>query len=312
MSDAPQDLIAEAIARPAPAGPLEALGHAAVWVAQTILVAVGDDDTAAFECVIALDEVLPNVAKLLGTMPELIRIASPGETANARLAAAEAEFTRQQTALAEERGRLESARHLEQRASELEMERELIRERIERLEWSRLIERELPTLRARQAELEAAVSDATTATGTEVIQALDKAARQLLALTEEQTTLIAAESGRLVPDVAAAASSLARETARRDELAAELAEREREAEQLQVEQQQMLPGLQARQQADRDVLTGLDVGGLPAGKSSAERVGAELAAIEQRITDVEAMLKPLLKKHAQAYEEARQMRSWNS
>lgn len=312
MSDASKDAIAAAIARAAPAGPLEALGHAADWAAQTILAAVGDDDTAAFECVIALDEVLPRVAELLGTMPDLIRIASPGETASARLAAAEAEFARQQAALAEERGRLESARHLEQRASELETERERLRERIEQLERSHLIERELPVLRARRAELEAAVSYAAASTGEEVVQALDKAARQLLELTEEQTSLIAAESSQLVPDVAAGASSLARETARRDELAAELAERERDAEQLRVEQQHMLPGLQARRQADRDVLDGIDVGGLPAGTSAGERVRAELAKIEQRLVDVEGLLRPLLQQHARAYEEARQIRGWTS
>lgn len=310
MSDGPEAAIVEAIGLPAPAGPLAALGHAADWAAQAVVTAVGEDDIAAFECVVALDDVLPRVAALLRTVPDLVRGASPGQTATARLAAAEAEFTRLQADLAAQRGRLEAARHLEQQAAELEAERERLRQRIERLERSQFIERELPALRTRQAELEDAVSQASSAAGEEVVLALETAGRRLLELTEEQASLLAVKSGQLVPALAVAASSLAQETARRDQLAAELAERERDAEQLRVELQQVLPGLQARQQADRDVLDGIDAVGLPAGPSAAERVGAELTAIEQRITDVEAMLKPLLKQHAHAYEEARQLRSW--
>jgi|SRR5450755_597580 hypothetical protein len=312
MSDDPKTTIAEAIARPVPAGPLEALGYAADWAAQTVLPAVGDDDAAAFECVVALDEALPKVDELLRRLPDLIRIASPGQAVSGRLAAAEAEFTRHRTALADERGRLEAARHLEQRAAELEMERARLRERIGQLERSHLIERELPALQTWQAELEAVVSHAAAATGEELVRTLEAGARRLLELTEEQASLIAADNGRLVSDVAAAADSLARELARRDELAAELADREREAAQLQTEQQRILPGLQARQQADVDLLTGLDMGGLPPGTPAAGRVRAQLAEIEQRITEVEASLKPLLKRHAQAYEEARQIRSWTS
>ena len=84
MSDASKTAIAAAVTRPGPAGPLEALGQAAEWAARTVLTEVGDDDAAAFECVVALDEALPHVVELLRRVPELIRMASPGDVVSNR------------------------------------------------------------------------------------------------------------------------------------------------------------------------------------------------------------------------------------
>lgn len=110
MNDAAKIAIPAEAARPGqvglgPAGALEAIGQAADWAARTVLAEVGDDDAAAFECVVALDEALPHVAGLLGQVPELLRAASPGDVVSSRLAAAEADFGRQQSALTAERGR---------------------------------------------------------------------------------------------------------------------------------------------------------------------------------------------------------------
>ena len=308
MNDASHTAVSAGMARPGAAGSLEMLGQAADWAARTVLADIGDDDAAAFECVIALDKALPLVAELLDQVPELLRLASPGPGVSSRLAAAEAAFGRQQSALSIERGQLEAARGLERRVAEVEAERDRLRDRIARLERSRLIEEELPALRALQAELEAAVSQAQADEGDEVVRGLAAAARRLVELTEEQRSLIATGNGRLVSEVAACADAAARELARRDELTTELAGREQEAEQLQAEQQRMLPGLQARQQADRDLAVGLDAAGLPTGESAVGRVRAELAEIEQRIADLEAALRPLMRPHAQEYEDARQVR----
>ena len=310
MNDAQLAATFAAGARPGPVEPLEALGRAAAQAARTVLAEVGDDDAAAFECVVALDESLLRVAELLARVPDLLRIASPGNVVSNRLAAAEAEFSRQQSALAAELRQLKAARDLEKRAAEVEAERDRLRDHIERLERSRLVEQELPGLRARRAELETAVSQASVQEGDEVLRGLSAAARLLLELTEEQRSLLEAGNGRLAPDVAAAAEAAARELARRDELTAELAAREKEAEQMLAEQQRMLPGLQAVQRADRDLLAGLDAGGLPAGESAAGRVRDELDEIERRIADAEDLLKPLLQQYSRAYEEARQIRGW--
>jgi len=86
---------------------------------------------------------------------------------------------------------------------------------------------------------------------------------------------------------------------------------ERDAEQLAAERERTLPGLRARQEADRDLLAGLDAGGLPVGDSAAVRVRSELAGLQRRIADAEGLLRPLLLRHAQAYEDARKMRGWS-
>lgn len=312
MSDIRKTTAAAGDERPGPAEALEVFGDAADQAARTVLAGVGDDDVVAFECVVALDEALRYVAGLLGQVPELLRLASPGAAVSSRLAAAEGELRRQQAALATERDQLEAARELEKRAAEVEAERDRLRGRIERLEHSRLIEQELPGLRARRDELEAAVAQASADEGDEVIRGLDRAARRLLELTEEQRSLIAAGNDRLIPQVSAAAEAAARERTRRDELTAELAATEQEAGQLLAEQERIIPGLEARRRADQDLLVGLEAGGLPPGASAAGRVRAELTEIERRIAAAEELLGPLLRQYAQAYADARQVLSWSA
>jgi hypothetical protein len=308
----PRAALAATVTRPGPVASLEALGHAALWARQAVPAEVGDDDVVAFECVIALDQALAHFAGLLRSMPELLRVASPGRAVSDRLAAAEAELSHQQSELAAERARLTAARDLEQRAAGLQAERDLLRQRIEELERASLIERELPALRTRQAELEAAISPAATGEGAVVVAGLGAAARRVLELTDEQKALIQAKNDQLVTALADATEAVAREQARHDEVTAQLAAREQEAEQLAAGQRQALPALRARQEADSALAAGLDAGGLPAGDCAASRVGAELAAIEQRIAAAEDLLRPLMLQHAQAYEEARKVRGWTS
>jgi DNA repair exonuclease SbcCD ATPase subunit len=291
---------------------LQALGHAALWAQQAVPAEVGEDDVVAFECVIALDQALAHFAVLLRSMPELLRVASPGQAVSDRLAAAEAELGHQQSRLDAERAGLTAARNLEQRAAGLQAERDRIRQRIEELEHASLIERELPALRARQAELEAAISPAVAAEGAVAVAGLAAAARRVLELTDEQKALIQAKNDQLVTTLADATEAVASEQARHDEVTTQLADREQEAEQLAAQQRQALPALRARHEADSALAAGLDAGGLPAGDGAASRVGAEIAAIEDRITAAENLLRPLMQRHAQAYEEARKVRGWNS
>jgi hypothetical protein len=330
LSDDPTAAISALLEQPGPTAALAVLRYAADWSARTVLMAAHDDDTAALECVIALDEALPPISELMGRAPELVKLASAGRSAGELLAAAEAEFARQRAELTAERGRLEAARELRTRLAEVEAERDRLRADIERLERTRLIERELPALRGRLAEVAAAVSAAVSAAesgaesgaasgeeGERVVRGLLTAAGQLRELTEAQRSLLAAGNAQLVSAVKAAADAAGRELARRDELTAELETRQREADQLRIEYQRNLPGLRARQQADQELVGGLAAGGLPAGKAgeageageaAVARVRTELSELEQRLENVEGLLKPLLQQHAQAYEQARQVR----
>jgi hypothetical protein len=308
MSDDPEAALAAAVTRTGPAAALQALGHAASWAARAVPAVT--DDVTAFECVIALDQALAHLAGLLRSVPPLVRLASPGQPVSDRLAAADAELGRQRAELAAEHAKLTAARNLEQRAGALQAERDQLQQRIGQLEQASLIERHLPGLRARQAELDAAVSSAAEADGAEAVTRLAAAARHVLSLTDEQKALIQAGNDQLVTGLAAATESLTREQARQDELTAQLTALEQQAGQLAEQRRQGLPGLRARQEADSALAAGLTAGGLPSGEGVASRVGAELATIEQRISAAEDLLRPLLKQHAQAYEEARKITGW--
>lgn len=310
MTDDPVAAISAALTEADSVTPLTILGQVADW-AQSVLSQVGDDEDAALEYVIALYDALPRVTRLTDHLPALVKAASPGAEVSERLAEARSRLDSQQAALAAERARIEEARDLEARAREVAAERDGLAERIERLERARRVERELPALRARKDELEAAVCSASVAEGNEVLSGLREAAMALRALSEEQRSLLAEENGQMVSAVTAAVQAVQDERDRRDELAAELDRREQEAGQLRAERERELPGLRARRQADEELLAGIAAAGLLAGASAAERVRVELSEIEQRIENAEGILKPLFRRHALAYEEARKTRGLN-
>jgi hypothetical protein len=310
MSDEHKAALAETVSRPGPAAALEALGHAARWAALALPAEAGGDDVAAFECVVALDQALTHVTGLLRLVPELLRVASAGQAISDRLAAASAELDRQRAAVADDNHKLAQARDLEQRAGQLQAERDAAAARIASLQRASVIERELPALRARQADLEGAISSAAAAEGGKIVAGLAAAARHVLDLTGEQKALIEASNHQLVAALADATEAISLEQGRHDELIAQLADAEREAEQLAAQHRQALPGLRARHEADSALTAGLDAGGLPAVSSAAGRVQEELAGIERRIAAAEDLLRPLLLSHGQAYEEARKARAW--
>lgn len=316
MSDDPVAAISAALAAPGPVTPFQALGHAADWARQALAETgcagqSGADEVAALEHVIALYDALPRLARLMDRVPALVKAASPGPAVSERLASARAELDRQRAALAADLASIEAARGLERQATEVAAERDGLAERIAWLERARQAERELPALRARKDELESAVSLASAAEGDEVTRALRDAAGRLRELSDEQRSLLAEENGRLVSAAAEAAEAAGNQLTRRDELAAELADREREAGQLRAEAERHLPGLRIRRQADEDLLTAIAAADLPAGGSVIERVRGELNEIERRVENAEGILKPLLRQHARAYEEARKPRGLN-
>lgn len=308
-----------------PVAPLLALRHAADWAARTVLKEAYADDMTAFECVVALDDALPPVSELMRLAPELVKLASAGTTVGDRLASSAAELARQREALAAERAGLESARELLSRLTEVEAERDRLRSEIRRAERAALIERELPALRGTLAELNAAISAAggDAAGADAVIQGLIAASRRLSELTEEQRSILDAGNDRLAAKVADAASAAKQALACRDELAAELEVRDREAAELRAAEEKMLPGLRARRQSDEELAAALlasrhgeqgggqadGQAGPPSGPPSAlDHVRTELAELGRQVDSVESRLKPLLRQHQQAYDEASRVR----
>jgi chromosome segregation ATPase len=311
MTEDPKAAIAAALARPDPAAPFGVLEHAAAWAAQSLAAEAGqDDDVVAFERVVALDKALPRLSELFRLVPDLVDTASPGQAVSERLAGYEAELSRQRAALVGEREALEAMKELERQLSEAESERERLRKAIEELEHRRLLVKELPALRARQAELEAVMVGAKAGDGDDVLRKLDEALRRLRELSQAQRALLEARNAQLLTDIAVAGEVVERERARRDTLAAELADRQAEAEHLQREYEQNLPALNAQREADQDLVAGLTTAGLLAGETALDRVQAELASIGERLAVVDRSLKPLLDDQAMRYAAARQVRTW--
>lgn len=308
MTEDQKAAIVAALDRPDPVAPLGVLEHAAAWAAQSLAAVGRDDDVVAFERVVALDHALPRLSELFRLVPALVDAASPGRSVSERLAACEAELGRQRAALAGEREALEAMKDLERQLSEAESEREELRAAIAALEQRRLLVQELPALRARQAELEAIMASIAAGDGDEVLRKLDDALRRLRELSQAQRSLLETRNAQLLTDIAVVGEVVERERARRDALAAELAGRQAEAEDLQRELEQNLPALQAQREADQDLVAGLTTAGLPAGESAVERVQAELASIGDRLAAVGRSLKPLVDEQSAKYAAARQIR----
>lgn len=316
LTSDPRAALAATLSERGPVAPLLALRYSAEWAAHTVLSAAHADDMAAFECVVALDDSLPAVGQLMGQVPELVKLASAGAAVGDRLTASAAELARQRAVLAAERAGLESARELLARLSEVEAERERLRSEIARAERAAATERELPALRQALAELTAAVAAAggDTAGADPVIDGLIAAGRRLAELTDEQRSILDAGNGRLAASVAGAADAAEQALARRDDLRAELETRDREASELRAAEEKILPGLRARRQADAELAEALAASQQasehqPAGAPSAlEQVRAELAELGRQAERAESLLKPLLRRHQQAYEEASKVR----
>lgn len=310
--------LSAALLQTGPVAPIDALRYAVSWATQSLATEVGEDDVAALRCVRALNGVLPELTELLRLVPDLIRVADPGGPVSERIAAYQAELSRQLARLAAERAALEEAGDLERQVQETDSEHNRLRTRIDELEHGQQLAAELPDLQARQTALEAAVAEAGAGDGAEVVHGLTEAAHQLLQLTDEQRSLLGAELARLVAEATDAAERVAAERDRRDEQAHELTARLAEAEQLRQEYQRTLPALELHRRADQDLADGLSSAGLsaegsglaPEGSGLA-RARAALADIAQRITDLDNLLRPLLQEHTRAYEEATKVRTWS-
>jgi hypothetical protein len=318
LTSDPEAALAAALNERGPVAPLLMLRYAAEWAARTTLKEAYADDMAAFECVVALDDTLPPVRELMRQVPELVKLAAAGATVGDRLTASGAELSRQQTALAADRAGLEEARELLARLAAVEAERNRLRGEILRAQHAAAIERELPALRQTLAELTAAVSAAgrDTKDADAVLHGLIAAGRRLVELTEEQRSILDAGNDQLAAKVADAVGTAARALARRDELATELAARDLDAAGLRAEEEQTLPDLRAKRQADSDLVAGLLADGPAGGQAAAsfsalEYVRAELAELGRRLADTEGHLRPLLRQHQQTYDEASKVRGLN-
>ena len=120
--------------------------------------------------------------------------------------------------------------------------------------------------------------------------------------------MIGEGADKLVAAAKRAAKELGEQQIGRD-ATADLAKRESEAAQLAADHSEMIAVLAAWSQADADLADGLRAAGFGAGGDALETVQTELNGIRDRLIDLDGRLRPLLSKHAMAYEDARRARS---
>ena len=131
-------------------------------------------------------------------------------------------------------------------------------------------------------------------------------AAKLVRLTEQHREAIGDDADELVAAAETVARQLGEQQISRD-ATADLAKRESKAAQLAADHSEMISILAAWSRADADVADGLRAAG-GTGGNALETVQTELNDIRDRLINLDDTLRPLLREHATAYEEARRAR----
>jgi DNA repair exonuclease SbcCD ATPase subunit len=308
--DAKTSIVA-ALQRSGAEAPMAALLGVVEWAADSLAVGMSQDEISAFTWVQMLDDALPRLAELLGHVPELVSLASPGRTVAERLAEARSEVETKRDQLARDHAALTELNATDARLRNIETERINLKARIAQLQRRHRWAEELPSIRAQAASLEKALGDITD-DSTEVAAKLKSAAERLLELTQAQRKLLGAQVEQILAEIESADEEVAELRDRYATLTSEADRRQADRQALRREVEQILPDLEARRQADQEIGDALAAGGLPGGGSGLARVRSELADIAGRLSSLETQLAPLLSSHAQAYREDRASRGWSS
>jgi chromosome segregation ATPase len=318
MTDDPRALLLESLqASPDGAAALAALGHALAWATESLDAVDLKDEMVVFRQVAAASDAFIKVGPLVAALAPLVDSDVVGATIRQRLnrCGAHLEETREKANRIESELAVLRERETELRAAAAAHEELTAR----RVELRRMVELagELPELRARLAETEADAA-AIHAEVTEAENDLRRGADRLLRVSEDQRALLAPDLGRLMDEAAQAETALAAERARHRELEGKLADHLAGFERLR-EDHGKLPGLQAYAAAERELIDGfalLDAQNPeeppPDERSPLSRASAAIADAERRLTELDTLLKPVLERHAEAYEQARALLTWTS
>lgn len=287
--------------------PLAGLGRAIAEAAQALAVLPAHDDLAAYRYVTQLDEALRPLADLFSAVSGIVELADVSPALGRRLAGQQAELARRRGEIETARAALDALRGVERDLTATAAEADRLRGRVSELETAQRMTAEIPALRSRLRDLESVVPAASAAEATQVTAGIQAAAERFSQLSARQLEVLGDQVRSLIDGARDAAAEISEQQARGDAAAAELAEREKQSEELREELERTLPALAAWRQADADLADGLRQAGLEAGVSPLEAVRAELAELGQRMSDLEERLRPLFAEHAQKYHQARQV-----
>jgi hypothetical protein len=291
-----------------PESKLQVLRRAAADTAATLLKDVGDDDVAAINCVLALEDALRDLNGLLGLVPSLLEIAALGSRVEERVIARRDEVERQRAELTVERAALEADRELSRQLDEIKAEKDQIAAKIAELQRVKLIMGELPALRATVRTLEETVTTAQESDASQITVDLTAAVGAISGLSKHQGSAVSEELSGTAQELEAATKQTAQQRQQLAQMKDQLAGQIAEARELKAAADNELPAIQLYLQADADLLSGLEAAEIGNGGTRVSRVKESLAEITQRLADLDTKLKPLLIAHARAYEQALQVR----
>jgi len=289
---------------------MAALGGAVTSAAEALRAIPADDEATAYRCLRDLDSALDGLADLLRSVPRIAQLGDPAPAVKNRLERSRTELAAKRADLATLRSALDGLAQTETELDEITLQAGRLQDRVAELERVQRTAAEIPGLRALAQALEQDVATLDAADAPEVSARLAAAVGRLAALTERQRATMGEDAAGVVDRAETAAKELAELQARRDTAAGDLARLESEAAQLLAEHGDTLPMLAAWSKADVDLAEGLRTAILTTGGTVLESLHAELSGINQRLTELDEVLGPLLTKHTRAYEEARKDRPY--
>ncbi|MGH3374684.1 MAG: hypothetical protein ACRDP6_08085 [Actinoallomurus sp.] len=313
-ADPRTSLMASLKAAPDATSALVALGHALAWAIGSLRAVDLTDEVAVFRQVGASSDAFAHVGSLVEALAPLIDSEVVGAMVQQRLTRSGAELTKTREEVVRAGSELAVLRQREADLRAAAAEHADLSGRCAELRRMTELAGELPALRVRLAELEAGAAAVHDEVG-EAENELRREADRLVRFTEEQRALLAPDLRRLTDEAARAEADLMTERARHRELEASLAADLADFERLRADHGK-LPSLEAYAAAQRELVDGFARLDPPdpedPGQTPPARASAAIADVERRLTDLDAVLKPVLERHSAAYETARSLLTWTS
>jgi len=268
------------------------------------------DDTAALVFVTGLRKAFEELPELFGLAGTLAEAAMLGSTARRSLADRLAELDRVRAELAEDQQTLQRLRPVLSELKAAAAERERTAGELAELQRLRALSEDLPALREQRLLLERRRADLDEAVKEEA--GLAEAATGLVRLAEDRlallTPLIRAAMERAAhadAELSAAGARLREEQVRLKALTAELQKLTADFEALREESEKRVPYLTRYRQADGELRDALARSPLAKGNGLGH-AREVLAEIEQRLRDVDGLLRAALRTHDEFYAALRQ------
>jgi DNA repair exonuclease SbcCD ATPase subunit len=297
------------------AAALGALGDSLTSAARALVeLRAGDDDAAAIEAVIQLDDALARLDSFAGEVSDLLALAQAGPSVEEVVRGRADELAAVAERTAAVRSQLELLRGSSQELEARVAEHAQLRQQVAELRRLGLLVVALDELQAQQEVINERLS--ALAHAGEKERSLTGSAAELLSLTRQRLDLLAPELRRVLEEVDDAQQRLADEEERLGRQKTALAEATGRYEQLRALQEQRAAALQAYARADRELLEG--VAALPdpprddVDPTGLDQARALLDDVERRLARIDDLLRNSLEAHRRVRDHEQAVLGWSS